>query len=132
LPFNLYSFFALAPEYSQDFPWLKPSGLGVSLTMTSPALLLAIASARGRESLALWASAILVAVPSLLYYVNGFEQFGMRHSLDFTAFLIPLVARGMDRTPRALSVALVVVSILANAYGMWYSWAFHTFHVVPL
>jgi hypothetical protein len=74
----------------------------------------------------------LAAVPSLLYYVNGFEQFGMRHSLDFTAFLIPLVARGMDRVPRSLSIVLVVASIAANAYGMWYSWAYHTFHVVPL
>ena len=132
LPFNLYSFFALPPEYSQDFPWLKPSGLGVCLTMTSPALVLALASARARESLALWMSAVLVAVPSLLYYVNGFEQFGMRHSLDFTAFLIPLVARGMDRTPRALSLTLMIFSIAANAYGMWYSWTYHTFHVVPL
>jgi hypothetical protein len=70
-------------------------------------------------------------VPSLLYYVNGFEQFGMRHSLDFTPFLVPLVARGIDRTPRALSIVLVVISLLANAYGMWYSWAYHSFHVVP-
>ncbi|HEY7981265.1 MAG TPA: hypothetical protein VID19_07250 [Candidatus Eremiobacteraceae bacterium] len=132
LPFNLYSFFMLPPEFTTDFPWLKPSGLGVCLTLTSPALALALATARGRESLALWSAVIVVAVPSLLYYVNGFEQFGMRHSLDFTPFLIPLVARGMDRAPRGLSIALVLASIAANSYGMWYSWAYHTFHVVPL
>ncbi|HEY5093592.1 MAG TPA: hypothetical protein VII69_00585 [Candidatus Eremiobacteraceae bacterium] len=132
LPFNLYSFFILPPEFTQSFPWLKPGGLGVSLTFTSPALVLALASARGRETIAMWSSAILVAVPSLLYYVNGFEQFGMRHSLDFTAFLVPLVARGMDRTPRWFSIALVVVSLAANVYGMWFSWTYHTFHVVPL
>jgi hypothetical protein len=132
LPFNLYSFFLMPPEFMQDFPWIKPSGLGVCLTFTSPALALALASPRGRESLALWGSVILVAIPSLLYYVNGFEQFGMRHSLDFTAFLVPLVARGVDRVPRGLSIALIVASLAANAYGMWYSWAYHTFHVVPL
>ena len=71
-------------------------------------------------------------MPALLYYVNGFEQFGMRHSLDFTPFLVPLVARGMDRTPRGLSIFPVVASLMANACGTWYAWAYHPFHVVPL
>jgi hypothetical protein len=132
LPFNLYSFIALPPEFSQDFPWIKPGAFGVCLTLTSPAFLLAFASARRRESIALWTATVLVAVPSLLYYVNGFEQFGMRHSLDFTAFLVPLVARGMDRVPRGLSIPLLLFSLAANAFGIWYSWAYHSFHVVPL
>lgn len=131
LPFNLYSFFMLAPDFTGTFPFIKPGPLGVSLTLTSPALVLALAAGRSRESLALWSAAVLTAIPSLLYYVNGFEQFGMRHSLDFTPFLVPLVARGIERTPRLLGGALVVFSVAANFFGEWYSWAYHAYHVVP-
>lgn len=132
LPFNLYSFFLLPPEYISDLPWLKPTSLGVALTFTSPALALAfLASAKQRETLVWWGALILTAIPSLLYYVNGFEQFGMRHSLDFTAFAMPLVARGLQRFPVAFAYALMAFSIAANAYGVWYSWAYHAFTVVP-
>ena len=132
LPFNLYSFFLLAPNFDAAFPWLHPTGLGVSLTITSPALVLAFAAgARGREAAALWSGAILCAIPSLLYYVNGFEQFGMRHAMDFLPPLLLLCARGFDKTPRSLGVVLVLASVAANAFGEWYSWAYHAFTVVP-
>ncbi len=122
----------LAPEFAVRFPWFRPTSFGVSLTLTSPALALALAAPwRQRESLILWTAAVLVASPSLLYYVNGFEQFGMRHSLDFLPFLIVLVARGIERIPRGLALPLVLYSTVANAYGLWYSWAFHSYTVVP-
>ncbi|HEV2908205.1 MAG TPA: hypothetical protein VGX02_02950, partial [Candidatus Eremiobacteraceae bacterium] len=89
------------------------------------------APARNRETWFLWAAVLLTALPSLLYYVNGFEQFGMRHSLDFTPFIIPLVARGFERVKHAFSYALIAWSVLANAWGVWYSWAYHAYAVVP-
>lgn len=132
LPFNLYSFLLMPFQFLGSFPWLKPASLGVALTFTSPALALAfLVNAKARESLVWWSATILTAIPSLLYYVNGFEQFGMRHSLDFTPFALPLVARGLQRYPTTLSFALIAVSIAANAYGVWYSWAMHGFTVVP-
>lgn len=131
LPGNLYSYLMLPFEYINQFPWLKPTGFGVALTFTSPALALAFFAPRSRETLFLWMAVLLAAIPSLLYYVNGFEQFGMRHSLDFTPFLIPLVARGLERVKLWFSYALVALSLLANAYGVWYSWAYHAYAVVP-
>ncbi|MDQ6779961.1 MAG: hypothetical protein M3Z37_02235 [Candidatus Eremiobacteraeota bacterium] len=132
LPFNLYSFLFMPPEWMAHFPWLKPTSFGIALTFTSPALLLAfLAPARRRETLLWWAAVVLTAGPSLLYYVNGFEQFGMRHSLDFEAFALPLVARGLQRSQGAVWYGLIIFSILANAYGIWYSWAYHGFTVVP-
>ena len=132
LPGNLYSYVMLPPPLSMEFPWLRPNPIGVALTFTSPALVLAfLAPARSRETWFLWAATLLVAVPSLLYYVNGYEQFGMRHSLDFTPFLLPLVARGLERLQTFFTYALIGFSILANAYGIWYSWAFHVYGVVP-
>jgi hypothetical protein len=132
LPFNLYSFLLLAPGYVQTFPWVQPTGAGVALTLTSPALILSFAApARSRETVALGVAALLVAVPSLLYYVNGSEQFGMRHAMDFLPPLLLLCARGFDRCPRGMSIALIVYSLIANAFGEYYSWAFHGFTVVP-
>ena len=132
LPANLYGFLILPPILSDKFPWLLPHPVGVALTFTSPALVLAfLARGRSRETGCLWAAALLAAIPSLLYYQNGYEQFGMRHSLDFTPFLLPLVARGLARLETFFTYALVGFSILANAYGIWYSWAFHAYTVVP-
>jgi hypothetical protein len=131
LPFNLYSFFLLPPQYDQTFPWIHPTGMGVCLTLTSPALVLAFAAGRSRETLSLWIAVVLVAIPSALYYVNGFEQFGMRHAMDFLPPLLMLCALGIERCPRSLSAALIAWSIAANAYGEWYSWAYHAFTVVP-
>ncbi len=132
LPFNLYSFFLMPFQFETGFPWLKPTSMGVALTFTSPALALAfLASAKAKESIVWWAATILTALPSLLYYVNGFEQFGMRHSLDFMPFALPLVARGLQRYPTTFSFALIAISIAVNAYGVWYSWALHGFTVVP-
>ncbi len=131
LPFNLYSFFLLAPQFDVSFPWLHPTGLGVSLTLTTPAFALALGARGSRETLALAAATLLVALPSLTYYVNGFEQFGMRHAMDVLPLLLVLCARGIDRVPRAMWIALIAASILANAYGEWYSWAYKAFTVVP-
>ena len=132
VPFNLYSWFMLAPDFAREFPWIKPTSFGVSLTLTSPALLLALAApVRNREAVALWSTIALVSIPSLLYFVNGFEQFGMRYTLDFTPFAIVLVARAFTRVPSSLAIGLIVYSILANAYGIWYSWAYHAYAVVP-
>lgn len=132
LPFNVYSFFFYPPAFSMDFPWLRPTSFGVALTFTSPALALAfLTNLRTREGLVWWSATVLTALPSLFYYVNGFEQFGMRHSLDFTPFMLPLVARGLERCPSALSFGLIALSIAANAYGVLYSWLYHGFTVVP-
>jgi hypothetical protein len=132
LPMNLYSFFMLGPDFIARFPWLHPNGYGIALTFTSPALALAFfAPARSRETVFLWIAVLLTAIPSLLYYVNGFEQFGMRHTLDFTPFLLPLVARGLERANVFFAYALIAISVLANGFGVWYSWAYHAYAVVP-
>src|SRR5450756_1366265 len=42
-------------------------------------------------------AAAIVAVPVFLYYGGGANQYGFRYSLDFTPFLIALVAAGSAR-----------------------------------
>ena len=42
VPYNLYSIFILAPEWIGEFPYIKPTQAGVSLTFTTPSNLLRI------------------------------------------------------------------------------------------
>ncbi|HEV2262171.1 MAG TPA: hypothetical protein VGR69_07805 [Candidatus Rubrimentiphilum sp.] len=125
LGYQLWSFFVQRPDVSSVFPWIRPSYSGVALTWTSPALIFALWARRPRPLvILLWIATILVAAPSFLYYVNGFAQYGMRHALDFVPFLFSLMAlAARDRLPLWTKV-LILYSIVASIYGVWYWNAF--------
>jgi hypothetical protein len=122
LPYQLHAFFVQGPTALGVSPWLDPPLSGLALTWTSPALILALLAREPRRLVAaLWACATLVAAPSLLYYVAGADQFGMRHALDFEPFLLVLMAlAGRDRVPPWL----ILFSMAAGMYGVWYWRAF--------
>ncbi|MBV8148853.1 MAG: hypothetical protein JO092_07160 [Candidatus Eremiobacteraeota bacterium] len=121
LPYELWSFFVQGPTQLAQFPGLRPEYSGVALTWTSPALILAFWARRPqRWVIALWALAILTAAPNLLYYVNGFAQFGMRHALDFEPFLVALMMLAVrDRFP-GWGYVLIAYSGLVGLWGCWY------------
>jgi hypothetical protein len=121
LPNELWSFFVQQPTRLASFPWLRPEFSGVAITWTSPALVLAfLARSPIRWVIALWVAALLVALPSFLYYVNGFAQFGMRHALDFEPFLVALMMLAVrDRFPR-WGYVLIAYSCVVGLWGCWY------------
>jgi hypothetical protein len=125
LPNQLWSFFVQWPQWQPAFPYLIPTMLGTALQWTSPALILAfLARAPVRWTVALWVAAILTALPNFLYYVNGYDQFGMRHALDFEPFLVALMMLAVrDRFPQ-WGRALVAYSA---AVGVWGCWFWNTF-----
>jgi hypothetical protein len=121
LRYQLWSYFIQTPYKYPVFPWLVPWTGGVALTWTSPALLLAFWARRPLPLvLAMWAATLLVAAPNVLYYVNGYAQFGMRHALDFEPFLFVLMILAVR--PRAfwLSNVLCVYSIAVGIWGVWF------------
>jgi hypothetical protein len=121
LPYQLWSFFVQAPTQLADFPGLRPEISGVALTWTSPALILALfARSPGRWVAALWAAALLTAIPNFLYYVNGFAQFGMRHALDFEPFLVALMMLAVRKRFPVWGYALIAYSCVAGLWGVWY------------
>lgn len=94
IPRQLEVIFLAMPKISLSFPFLMPSVRGMALWLTTPALLL-IFFTRIRQKVNVYflASALLVALPSLMHGTTGFNQFGYRFSLDFIVLLlIPLVA----------------------------------------
>ena len=92
---NLNYLFLKLPAFTNTFPYLKPDGLGMSVLLTSPGLLLALlAPWRDRRSWLLLLAAVLVLIPTLLYYGGGWLQFGYRYFLDSIPFVWALGAMG--------------------------------------
>jgi hypothetical protein len=94
--------------------------------LTSPGLLLAArADWRRRETNALGLTALLVLVPSLLYYGGGWWQFGYRYALDCFPFVMALCAMAAARHGRIGRgwKALIVVGVLVNLYGVYWNYS---------
>jgi hypothetical protein len=126
VPYELWSFFVQAPQFSNQSPYVVPTQSGVALTWSSPALLLAVFARRPVVLVTtLWAATLLAAAPSLLYYVNGSVQFGMRHALDFEPFLFVLMALAARRGLNPVWQVLISVSV---AMGIWGAWYWNTFY----
>ena len=71
-----------------EFPFFRPDGLGMSVLLTSPGLLFAIrADWRRPLPWLLLGAAVLVLIPTLLYYGGGWLQYGYRYFLDSIPFI---------------------------------------------
>jgi hypothetical protein len=123
---HLPSFFLTLPDGS--IQWQippRPDGLGMSIFLTSPGLLLALrADWRSRMTVALGLTALAVLVPSLLYYGGGWLQFGYRYALDSIPFVMALVGLAVARTGlRAWGKVLIVFGMGVNLLGVY--WAYN-------
>jgi hypothetical protein len=122
VPNNLALLIARGFDIRERFPYLVPDPYGHSVLLTTPAFLAAVsAGIRTRETVMLWASAIIVAVPLLLYYGGGgYRTFGYRYVLDLAPFLLALVAIGAGRRFGTLEKLLILMSVAFVGYGaLW-------------
>jgi hypothetical protein len=110
------------PDRLGQFPFLSPGPWGMSMLLVSPALLTSLwAGLRDRTAGLLWIATVLVAAPVFLYYGGGLVQYGFRYSLDFTPFLVALMAIGSRRWIGWPERLLVLVSIGSVFVGIcWY------------
>jgi hypothetical protein len=126
IPMNVDYFLLHLPAFMPTWPFLRPDGLGMSVLVTSPGLLLALrADWRRPVAWFLAAATIVVLIPTLLYYGGGWLQYGYRYFLDSVPFVIALCG---------LAVAyrggigwgwkvLIVVGISVMAIGVY--WAYN-------
>jgi hypothetical protein len=123
LSMNLEYFLWHLGQATATFPWFKPDGLGMSVLLTSPGLLLAVrADWRRRETIALGLTALLVLVPSLLYYGGGWWQFGYRYALDCFPFVMALCAMAAARHGIGRGwKALILFGVAVNLYGVYWN-----------
>ena len=123
VPRNLDYLLWHLPSFGTSWPFAIPDGYGLSILITSPALLLAFRSRLRHPFLAATGvTAVLVLIPDLLYYGGGWFQFGFRYFLDSLPFVLILVADGASRDFRWGWRALIVLSIAVGLYGV--IWAY--------
>jgi len=118
LPRNLQAAFLKLPEvHLQPFRLTyDPHGLSLFLTMPFLVLLL-VPRARPRLHWPLWLTVAATALPGFLYQNTGYMQFGFRFSLDWTPYLVLLLAIG-GWSFRAAGVQLLLgLGFLVNFWG---------------
>ena len=119
---NLSALFTLLPRLQPDAPFIVVSSHGMSVLLTTPALLYLLRP-RARETPVdvfwhrlLWCTVAAVAIPHLLYQNTGYEQFGYRFSIDYMPYLVALLAVGKHPITRTFKAA-IVFGMLVNAFG---------------
>jgi hypothetical protein len=100
---------------------------GMSLLVTTPLLLLLLwPKVKPRLHRALWLTVACTALPGFFYQNDGYMQFGFRFSLDYTPFLVLLLALGGWSLRSRLFATLAVIGIAVNTWGAvafhGYSW----------
>ncbi len=115
----------LGALFDRECPLLRPDALGMSLLLTSPAYLLALAALwrdwRRRLVAGAAVAVLAVALADLMHFSQGWVQFGYRFSNDFAPFAVILVTLGIARLRAGwLALGLVALSILVNAWGVYW------------
>jgi hypothetical protein len=119
---NLTAAFTLIPKFQAADPYVIISKHGMSLLLTTPAFIW-LFRPMPRDSApdvfwwrALWATVFVTALPGFFYQNTGYEQFGFRFSLDYTVYLILLIAVGRRPLTKVFK-ALVLWGVAVNAFG---------------
>jgi hypothetical protein len=123
---NLDYFLWMRPDRIAEFPFFRPTTLGMSILITSPALLLALfAPWRNPRTWWLAGAAILVLVPTLLYYGGGWLQYGYRYFLDSIPFVVALCGLAVAKAGRLswIWVAIILFGVVVGAGGVY--WAYN-------
>jgi len=101
---------------------IVPDPHGMSLVLTTPFLLLALWPRKlSRLEWVALANFAAISVPSLLYYNDGWVQFGQRFALDGIALALLAAAFGAARAPLPLVLLLTGWGVGVGAWGLqWF------------
>ena len=136
---NIDYLFLKVPKLVPTFPYFQPDGLGMSIFITSPGLLYA-SQAPWRTSRVWWlgGAALLVLIPTLLYYGGGWLQYGYRYALDSIPFVWAMGVLAAARAEeRRASVGLegtaigwgwrllILFGVVVGAGGVYWAYNLH-------
>ncbi|MCG8407996.1 MAG: hypothetical protein MI923_22590 [Phycisphaerales bacterium] len=115
---NAWVMFAKLPHWDAQRRMLTPDLEGMSLLVSTPALLLLWAACKRRPwVIGAWFSVGLIMVPLLCYYNTGWMQFGYRFSLDFWVPVIALLSLAAGKRVGWVFRSLCLLSLVINAWG---------------
>ena len=129
LPRHLYAIVMEPPDFVPNvWYFLRPRFVGMSLFLTTPALLFVFAGLQDiRRSVVVAATALaagLALLPDVTHATVGFAQFGYRFSIDAQPFLIALAVGGdalrdgvWRSRPSILFLLACVIAVAINVYA---------------
>jgi hypothetical protein len=117
IPRHLYAIFVQGPVLVSEFPYLKPSFTGLSLTLSAPFLFWAV-KARGPLVAVTWLSVALVLLPDVMHGSWGFAQFGYRFILDAVPLVLLLLGWAYRERASWSLVAAVAFSVAVHTWGI--------------
>ena len=119
IPRQLNAILFQGPVLSDNFPFFKPSYMGLGLFFTTPALIYMFrARLKDKMTLAALGGLLLTSIPILTYGATGFAQFGYRFSLDVLPFMILLVASGMRYRLDKFKMTIIILCCCINLWGI--------------
>ena len=118
IPRHLYAILLQGPLLLDDFPYFKPSWMGLGLFFTTPAFFYIFKGSWKKISKFAAITVLCILPPLISHGTVGFAQFGYRFSLDFVPFLMLLVAKGMKEELGWCEKGLIAISILINMWGV--------------
>lgn len=114
---NLTVMLTLLPRLVAKYPYIKISFHGIALPFTTPYFLYVFwPKARSVLAKGLIFSILLPMTMHLLYQNSGWVQFGYRFSLDYTIYLIALLAVS-GRPLKHFAKGLIIWGIIVNTFG---------------
>ena len=119
IPYNLRVMLLYVPEIVSSGRWpVLPSGAGMSIFLTTPALIYLFHRYEGRWwILGAWATVFFNFALLVLYHNTGKDQFGYRYILDAIVPLVTLLAFSLGKKIPWHFILLVILSIIINLYG---------------
>ena len=124
IPRHINAILFQTPVFKDEFPYFKPSLMGLGLFFTTPALLYAFRmSWTGLTSAAL-AGVVLAGILLTMHGTTGWTQFGYRYSIDVLPLLVILVASGMHHSLDKLKISVILLCCFIN---LWGTLSFHKF-----
>jgi hypothetical protein len=126
IPRHINAILFEVPKLSNEFPFFRPTIIGLGLFFTTPALLYIFKARLKGICLAAIAAIITTSIPIVTCGATGWIQFGYRFSLDILPFLAILMASGMRYRLSRLKIAVIVLSCCVNLWGVlsffWFYW----------
>ncbi len=118
IPRHLTLLFTKLPVFVPHPPYALVPWTGLAIWVTTPAFVYVLRAPATRETLAAWLGVLATAGALFMFGNPGITQFGYRFATDFYPLLFLLAIRGMRGHPSRLAKALIVVAVIANAWGV--------------
>lgn len=119
IPYNLRVMFLYVPEIHWGSRWpILPSGAGMSIFLTTPALIYLFRRYENKWwILGAWTAVLFNFILLILYHNTGKDQFGYRYILDALVPLVTLLAVSLGTKIPWHFILLLILSIIINLYG---------------